>query len=160
MSCSVLCLKKMKKGLSMTLKIFLFFNFKSLSLYYRIPTYNDIEKKSLLKTLWEKEKMLVSSIFSFSHNVFLAVQKEFLFLSYIYILSSANLFNLDKSKILSFGEDLQEEKVFFLSIVDGAFTICALYLCLSVPLKTINVLMIRVIFEIFFVRMLFIFFVL
>ena len=24
----------------------------------------------LLKTLWEKEKMLVTSIFSFSHNVF------------------------------------------------------------------------------------------
>ena len=25
---------------------------------------------SLLKTLWEKEKLLVTSIFSFSHNVF------------------------------------------------------------------------------------------
>ena len=27
-------------------------------------------KKCLLKTLWEKEKMLVTSIFSFSHNIF------------------------------------------------------------------------------------------
>ena len=27
-------------------------------------------RKSLLKTLWKKEKMLVTSIFSFSHNVF------------------------------------------------------------------------------------------
>ena len=32
--------------------------------------------RSLLKTLWEKEKMLVTSIFSFSRNVFYPSQKE------------------------------------------------------------------------------------
>ena len=33
----------------------------------------------LLKTLWKKEKMLVTSIFSFSHKVFHSSQEEFLF---------------------------------------------------------------------------------
>ena len=48
------------------------------------PDFNDPEKKSLLKTLWEKEKMLVTSIFSFSCNVFYLFQQEFLCLGYIY----------------------------------------------------------------------------
>ena len=43
----------------------------------QIPTFNEPQKIDLLKTLWEKEKMLVTSIFSFSHNVFLQSQKEF-----------------------------------------------------------------------------------
>ena len=40
--------------------------------------------RSLLKTLWEKEKMLVTSIFSFSHNVFYPSLNKFQFFSYIY----------------------------------------------------------------------------
>ena len=35
------------------------------------------EKRNLLKTLWEKEKMLGTSIFSFSRNVFLPSQSKF-----------------------------------------------------------------------------------
>ena len=38
-----------------------------------LPTDSDFQRswvKSLLKALWEKEKMLVTSIFSFSHHVF------------------------------------------------------------------------------------------
>ena len=42
---------------------------KELTLSHTIPTFNDLETRSLLKTLWEKEKMPVTSIFSFSHNV-------------------------------------------------------------------------------------------
>ena len=43
-----------------------------LNLYHTIPSFNDpVEKpKSPLKTLWEKEKMLVTNIFSFSHKVY------------------------------------------------------------------------------------------
>ena len=41
-------------------------------------------KRKLLKTLWEKEKMLVTSIFSFSHKVFYSSQHKFQFLSQIY----------------------------------------------------------------------------
>ena len=43
-----------------------------LTLYHIIPTFNDPDK--LLKTLQEKEKMLVTSIFSFSHNVNYPIQ--------------------------------------------------------------------------------------
>ena len=39
--------------------------------------------KSLLKTLWEKKKMLVTSIFFFSHNVFYPVKHNFNVLSNI-----------------------------------------------------------------------------
>ena len=40
----------------------------SLTLYYTIPTFNDPEEKAL-EINWKKEKILVTSIFSFSHNV-------------------------------------------------------------------------------------------
>ena len=59
----------------------------------------------LLKTLWEKEKMLVTSIFSFSHNVFLLfpTQSSFLYSlllthHFTFILSSASAFNLEQFK--------------------------------------------------------------
>ena len=54
----------------------------------------------------EKEKLLVTSIFSFSHNVFYPAQEEFLFICYIY-LSSANAFNLVQTTNLSFGNGLK-----------------------------------------------------
>ena len=41
-----------------------------LTLSHTITTFHNQFFGSLLKTLWEKEKMLVTSIFSFSHNVF------------------------------------------------------------------------------------------
>ena len=41
----------------------------SLTLYHTIPTFNDPVKRAFKKTLWKKEKMLVTSIFSFSLNV-------------------------------------------------------------------------------------------
>ena len=47
---------------------------KGLTLYHTIPTFNDPQERYLLKTWWEKEKMLVTSIFSFSHNVFYPVK--------------------------------------------------------------------------------------
>ena len=37
-----------------------------------------------MKTLWEKEKMLVTSIFPLSHNVFYPSQTKFHFFIYIY----------------------------------------------------------------------------
>ena len=76
-----------------------------LTLYNAIPTFNAPEKKSFLKTLWEKQKMLVTSIFCFSHNVFYPSQKEFLFWSYIYLVI-CKYFQLDQSENLSFGKEL------------------------------------------------------
>ena len=42
-------------------------------------TFNDLEKDAFQKTLWKEEKMLVTSIFSFSHNVFNPFQNKFHF---------------------------------------------------------------------------------
>ena len=61
-----------------------FENFSDISaiseeIYFRLPQFNPFPNKpwflrvcstSLLKTLWEKEKLLVTSNFSFSHSVF------------------------------------------------------------------------------------------
>ena len=50
--------------------------------------------------------MLVTSIFSFSHNVFYPSQNRFQF-SFTFILSSANAFNLDQSENMLFGIELK-----------------------------------------------------
>ena len=55
----------------------------------------------------EKEKMLVTSIFSFSHDVFYSIKKRKIVILATFYLASANAFNLDTSKILSFGKELQ-----------------------------------------------------
>ena len=49
----------------------------------------------------EKEKMVFTSIFSFSNNVYSSSQNEFQFFSYIkyFILFSANAFDLARPKI-------------------------------------------------------------
>ena len=69
------------------------------------PWFLRVCSKSLLKTLWEKEKLLVTSNFSFSHNVFYPL-RELSVISSNLKLSSANSFNLEESKMLSFGKGL------------------------------------------------------
>ena len=59
---------------------------------------------SLLKTLWEKEKMLVTSIFSFPHSVFYSMKKKIIILA-TFNLSSVNAFNSVMFKILLFGKE-------------------------------------------------------
>ena len=54
------------------------------------------------------EKMLVASIFSFSHSVFYYVKERNHQSSNLFNLSSANAFNLVKSKILLFGKELNQ----------------------------------------------------
>ena len=56
---------------------------KTVTLYHTILTCNDSQERSLWKTLWEKEKMLVTSIFSFSQNVFYPVKDRYHYLNYI-----------------------------------------------------------------------------
>ena len=59
--------------------------------------------------MWKKS--LVTSSFSYSHNVFLLFPKHvFQIFSHI-ILLSANAFNLDTSRNLSFGEGLDDELI-------------------------------------------------
>ena len=59
----------------------------------------------LLKTLWEKEKLLVMSNFSFP-TVFSTRFTHFLSVSLNLKLLSANSFSLEASKILLFGKEL------------------------------------------------------
>ena len=61
-----------------------------------MPTLNYPGKDFLLKTLWEKEKMLVTSIFSFSYNGFYPIKEKINNLSNIEIA-------LDKAKIFLSG---------------------------------------------------------
>ena len=49
------------------------------------PKFERPWKKSLLKTSWEKEKMQVTSIFSFSNNVFFFPQNKFQFFSHFFL---------------------------------------------------------------------------
>ena len=53
---------------------------------------------NLLKTLWEKEKLLITSNFSFSHSVFYLLDNFLPFSSNLKF-SSANFFSLEKAKI-------------------------------------------------------------
>ena len=58
--------------------------FCRLSRYHTILTFNDPQERGLLKTLLKKEKMLITSIFSFSHNVFYPIKDRNLHFSYNY----------------------------------------------------------------------------
>ena len=62
-------------------------------------------KNQPFEILCENWEMLVTCIFSFSHNVFLQSKRKFIILVTFH-LSSANAFSLDQSKILSFGKEL------------------------------------------------------
>ena len=73
-----------------------------------IPNFSNPREKNLLQTWWEKEKMLVTSIFSFCHHVFYLPKTSFNFWV-MFNLWSANSFNLDMSKILLFGEKLCQD---------------------------------------------------
>ena len=70
------------------------------------PCFLQVSRTCLLKTLWEKEKLLVTSNFSFSHRVFYPFGE----LSAIFTnfkLSSAYSFNLEESKICRLWERIK-----------------------------------------------------
>ena len=58
--------------------------------FYSIDTYFSSSTTELLKTLWEKKKLFITSIFFFSHNVFYSIRKLYPhlseFLTYLYLL--------------------------------------------------------------------------
>ena len=77
------------------------------TLYHTIPTFNDTEEEGFGKHWGEKEKMLVTSIFSFSRSVFSTLSKRENIILATFNLSSTNAFNFVTSKILSFGKELR-----------------------------------------------------
>ena len=74
-------------------------------------------KKKVLEITVTKEKMLVTSIFSYSHSVSNLSKGEIVILATFNLLS-ANAFNLVTSKILSFAKGLIKERIFYISVVD------------------------------------------
>ena len=64
------------------------------------PLFLHVSSTSLLKTLWEIEKLVITSNFSFFHNVFYPLENSLPFSSKLE-LSSANIFHLEESKICS-----------------------------------------------------------
>ena len=79
------------------------------------PWFLRVCSTSLLKTLWEKEKLLETSNFSFSHSVFYPYREFFFFFFFIFIkfeivtckiCQSANPLNLEESKICRLGKGL------------------------------------------------------
>ena len=58
--------------------------------------------RSLLDTLWKKKKILVNSIFSFSHHVCLHRK-----ISVLILFPTENAFNWDEAKDLFLGEGLE-----------------------------------------------------
>ena len=95
--------------------------------------------RGLLKTLWEKEKMLVTSIFSLSHNVLFSMFSTLSKTNYHFLaklnLWSANAFNLVSSNILSFGKDLSKLK----AVKDNYFIVAQLVPCFFGRLENIVV---------------------
>ena len=61
--------------------------------------------KHLFKALWEKKKVLLTSIFSFSHYVFNPMNDKNHHILSHFILLSASALNLDQPRILSFGKE-------------------------------------------------------
>ena len=51
---------------------------KDLTLYHTITTLNEHEGREVLKILWEKGKMLATSVFSIPHYVFYSDQNQIL----------------------------------------------------------------------------------
>ena len=76
----------------------------TLTLYQTSPCFNVLAVQVFLKTPWEKEKLLVTSNFSFSHSVFLSILRSFCHFSLNLKLSSANSFRLDESNICRLGK--------------------------------------------------------
>ena len=65
---------------------------------------------SLLKTLWEKEKLLVTSNFSFSHSVFYPFRELFtIFINFKIVI--CKLFHFGRVQNLSFGKGLKVVKI-------------------------------------------------
>ena len=71
-----------------------------------------LDKRKLLKTWREKEKMLVTSIFSFSPFVFYSSPDKFQFFSnFHFVVCKCFEFGLVKAEILSFGKELKQRIV-------------------------------------------------
>ena len=75
--------------------------FLMLTLYHTIPTFNDPEEEAWKKTVWEKEKMLFSTLSG--REVIILATFDFL---------SANALKLVKSRYLPFGTGVKDPRYY------------------------------------------------
>ena len=82
---------------------------RGLTHYHTMPHFDALKIYSFEKTLCEQEKLLVTSNFSFSHNIFSPIWHLcFLFLFWMHFqMTSAICFNLDQSRTLTSGKRLR-----------------------------------------------------
>ena len=82
-----------------------------LTLYHTIPTFNDPGVKAFCKYYGKRRKMLVTSSFSFSHDVLYPSRGRIQFsITYTSTLLSVSPSNLDLSKIMMFGKRLMHSQ--------------------------------------------------
>ena len=67
--------------------------------------------RRLLKTMWEREEMLVTSIFSFSLSVFYTAKRQIGLFEKEFHMLSAHAFTMCKTYILSWSPSLNKKKV-------------------------------------------------
>ena len=91
------------------------------NLFPNKPWFLRVCSTSLLKTLWEKEKLLVTSNFSFSHSVFYPfVKLSIIFVKFEIVV--CKLFQFGSVQNLSFGKVLISESIhFFKSSISKCF---------------------------------------
>ena len=82
------------------------------------PWFLRVCSTSLLKTLWEKEKLSVTSNLSLSHNVLYSFGELFSILSNLNKLS-ANSFSLEEYKICRLGKELRINMKMFSNSISG-----------------------------------------
>ena len=97
--------QKLTRTLSLSLGFFVLVKYQLILLnpFPNKPWFLCVCSTSLLKTLWEKEKLLVTSNFSFSHCFAIHLESFLPFLSNLKLLS-ANSFSLEESKICCLGK--------------------------------------------------------
>ena len=78
---------------------------------HTITPFDTSRKEAFLKTLWEKEKLLVQVISPFS-TMFSTLSRTEIIIFVIFNLSSANAFNFVWSKILSCGNGLKNTEFY------------------------------------------------
>ena len=77
----------------------------SLTLYHTVPTFNDSEKEVFRKHCGKRRKMLVTSIFSFSHNVFELIKNRSHYSNNI-LFVVRKCFEIAQVQKLSFGKEV------------------------------------------------------
>ena len=90
-----------------------------LTLYSIVTHFDTLTTRQLLKTLWEKKKLLLTSNFFFSHNVFLL--NQIIVSPFVHVFDTIFSFaaEVEEPKIAIFGKGLTQDKILALSKLEA-----------------------------------------